>query len=304
MYVFFFRVKVKNIFIAGGTGFVGSNLKKFLENKGYSVKLLSRSDGGSSIIKYPKSADELSKIISGSFAVINLAGASIAGKRWTEEYKNVLYNSRIDTTKFLVEAISKAEIKPEVFVSASAIGYYGDAGDKELTEESPSADGFVAKICVDWEIEAKKAEDYTKVFIPRIGVVLGKDGPLKQISLPFKLFVGGPFGPGTQFFSWVSLIDLLRIIEWGIDNKKSGVYNAVNPGALKVKDFAKILGRTLKRPSLFRVPSFVVKIVLGEAAQEVLRSQNIKPQRLKNEGFMFVDKDLSSALKRIYSKGQ
>lgn len=290
----------KDIFITGGTGFLGEKLSEYWRSKGYNVTAISRSKGVNRIV-YPESAEMLAEIINGSKALVNLAGASIVGERWTPEFKKEIYDSRIDTTKFCSEAINLCEDPPETFISASAIGIYGDRGDEELAEDSELAEGFIADLCKDWE-KAAKVEN-TNLFIPRIGVVLDKGfGALGKMELPFKLFVGGPIGSGKQWFSWVDIDDLVKSFDYAIDKKLSGVYNIVSPNPVKMKDFAKTLGSVLSRPSLFKVPEFVLKIILGESAQEVLRSQKIYPEALKKAGFEFEYSDLKNSLKKIFRK--
>ena len=287
----------KVIFIAGGTGMLGQYLEKKFDKIGYKVKILTRSKNTHDI-EYPDEPEELAKLFEGATAIINLAGASIVGKRWNEKYKKILYNSRIKTTKYLVEAINHTENKPQLFISCSAVGYYGDRGEEEITEEKSSADGFVANICKDWEKEALLADIPT--FIPRIGIVLAKEGgALQEMLTPFKYFVGGPIGSGNQYFPWIHIEDVFRIFEFAIELKLEGVYNTVAPQQIKMKEFASTLGKVMKRPSLFPVPSFALKLILGESAQEILRSQRVIPQKLKEANYEFKFKDLKVALKDL-----
>lgn len=292
----------EKIFIAGGSGFIGTKLKKFWESNDYEVIVLSRSANPSlNRIAYPESTEDFAKLISGSKALVNLAGASIAGKRWTPDYKKELYDSRIDITKACTNAILKSEVPPTIFISASAIGIYGDRADETLTESSALEDGFIADLCKDWEKEAEPAKNKTTVFQPRIGVVLEKGfGALEKMELPFRLFVGGPVGSGTQWFSWIDIDDIVSIFDWAINNKPEGIFNVASPNPVKMKDFAKALGEALRRPSLFPVPEFVLKIVLGESAQEVVRSQKVLPERLIEEGYIFKYEKVDKSLKKIY----
>ncbi len=287
----------KQIFIAGGSGLLGQFLERHFDKNGYKVTILSRS-GGSHDVKYPDTPEELAELISGASAVINLAGASVVGKRWNKAYKKVLYDSRIKTTKYLVEAINIAEVKPQIFISASAVGYYGDAGDKELTEDLDNADGFIAELCRDWEAEAKKANVPT--FIPRIGIVLTKDGgALKEMLTPFKFFIGGPIGSGKQWFPWVHILDVFRIFKFAIEENLEGTYNIASPYPVRMSEFAKTLGKVMNRPSLFKVPGFVLKIILGESAQEVMRSQKVIPKNLTDKKLTFQYPHLKDALSNI-----
>lgn len=283
----------KKVYIAGGSGLIGSHLINKLESLNYQVFILSRSPGENTIV-YPEKEEELAKIIDGADAVINFAGASIVGKRWNEEYKKVLYDSRIKTTRYLVNAINLTENKP-FFISNSAVGYYGDRGNKSLDEDAKPEKGFIANLCIDWEEEALKAN--TKTFIPRIGIVLSTEGgALKEMLTPFKFFVGGPLSDGKQWFPWIHIDDLTSMFIYALENNLEGVANAVSPNPVQMNEFAQTLGKVLNRPSIFRVPAFVLKIVLGESAQEVLRSQRVKPQFILNTDFEYKFKTLEPAL--------
>lgn len=289
----------KRVYIAGGSGLIGSHLIKKLENLNYQVFILSRSPGEKTIV-YPEKEEELAKIIDGAAAVINFAGASIVGKRWNEEYKKILYDSRIKTTRYLVNAINLTENKP-FFISNSAVGYYGDRGNKSLDEDAKPEKGFIANLCIDWEEEALKAN--TKTFIPRIGIVLTTEGgALKEMLTPFKFFVGGPLSDGKQWFPWIHIDDLTSMFIYALENNLEGVANAVSPNPVQMNEFSQTLGTVMNRPSIFRVPAFVLKIVLGESAQEVLRSQKVKPQFILNTDFEYKFKTLELALKNLLKK--
>ncbi|MDC1068291.1 TIGR01777 family oxidoreductase [Candidatus Kapabacteria bacterium] len=289
-----------NIFITGGTGFIGTKLSEYWRSKGYNVKALSRSNGLNRIA-YPESTEDFASLINGAKAIVNLAGASIVGKRWDDEYKEELYSSRIEITKMCAEAISLCDNPPEIFISASAIGIYGDRGDEALNEESKLADGFIADLCKDWEKAAKSSESITNLFIPRIGVVLEPGfGALSKMELPFKMFVGGPVGSGKQWFSWIDIEDLILIFDFALDKKLNGVYNITSPNPVKMSDFARVYGKVLNRPSIFRVPEFILKIILGDSAQEVLRSQKVLPNSLEKAGYSHKYSDLYNSLKNKY----
>jgi hypothetical protein len=290
------------IYITGGTGFIGSKLSEFWRNKGYKVISISRS-AGVNRIKYPESAEHFSEIINNSYALVNLAGASIVGKRWNNEYKKELYDSRIDVTKFCAKAIDFANTPPKLFISSSAIGIYGDRGDEQLDEKSSIANGFIADLCRDWEKASELNRKDVPVFIPRIGVVLDRGlGALGKMELPFKLFVGGPIGSGKQWFSWVDIDDLISAFDFALEKRLSGVHNIVSPNSFRMKDFAKTLGKVLGRPSWFPVPKFVLDIILGESSQEVLRSQKILPNSLIKNGFEYQYSSLINSLKKIFNK--
>lgn len=287
----------KKIFIAGGSGLLGKYIEKHLDKDGFKVKVLTRQKNTHDI-EYPESPEELAKMIEGAEAIINLAGASIVGKRWNKEYKQILYDSRIKTTKYLVDAINLTQNKPKIFISASAVGFYGDRGDNLLLEEATPAEGFVAQICIDWEKEALKCDIPT--FIPRIGICLAKEGgALKEMLTPFQFFVGGPIGSGQQYFPWIHIADLYAIIKFAMENNLEGVYNAVAPEQVRMKDFAKTLGKTINRPSIFPVPSFALKIILGESSQELLRSQRVAADKISKQNFKFQFEKLDMALKNL-----
>lgn len=289
----------KKIFIAGGSGLIGKRLTQKLNELNYQTIILSRKDSKISV-KYPNSPKELAKLIDGADAIINLAGANIVGKRWNKEYKKELYDSRINTTRLLVEAINLTHNKP-YFISTSAVGYYGDRGNKVLNEDTNPDNGFIASICTDWEDEAKKAD--TKTFITRIGIVLANEGgALKEMLLPYKLFIGGPLSNGKQWFPWIHIDDLLYVYVNAIENKLTGTANIVSPHQVQMNEFAQTLGSVLHRPAIFRVPAFAVKLILGEASQEVLRSQRVNPKYLLDINFNFKFNTLSSALKDLLEK--
>jgi uncharacterized protein (TIGR01777 family) len=206
--------------------------------------------------------DEWKDYLEGKDAIIHLAGASLAAKRWNENYKLEIYKSRIESTKNLVNAIRKCEVKPKVFITSSAVGYYGNRGDDLLIEENQPGEDFLAKLCYDWENEAEKVErsDVRNVSL-RIGFVLSqKGGVLKQFLIPFKLFIGGPLGNGNQWFPWIHIDDLVNILVYTLNNEslKRSV-NSVSPGIVKMKDFASTLGNVLHRPSLFPVPKLLLR---------------------------------------------
>lgn len=251
------------------------------------------------VVEWKNYDKDYSVYLEGKDAVIHLAGASVAGKRWTPSYKKEIYDSRINTTRNLVSSIDKCKQKPEVFISASAIGFYGDRGDSILTETSSVGKDFLSNVCDDWEKASERIEmlNVRRVII-RTGIVLSiDDGALKKILLPFQLFVGGPLGNGKQWFSWIHLADIISLYLFLLDKKsQKGIFNAVSPQPVQMKTFAKRLGKVLHKPSLFPVPKFVLKLVMGESASAILASQKIKPEALLNAGYKFKFDDLESAL--------
>lgn len=305
-------MKPKKILITGGTGFIGRYLTSELMKEGHYLAIVTRSPA-----KYKEEEAENQRFISwdANFpgemekaeVIINMAGENLAGdgpfgKRWTDTVKKKIYNSRIDTTRKLVEAINRAESKPEVLISASAINYYGDSGDQELDESDSPGTDFLADVCKDWENEALKASsDGVRVVIPRFGAVLEDDGGmLKKLKLPFSMFVGGPLGNGGQFISWIHMRDLCRSILFAIHHPElQGPYNATAPEPATMNELANEMGRVMNRPSFFKVPEFVLNIMLGEATAPILSSVRAQPKVLQKHGFKFEFEDIGEALADI-----
>lgn len=303
------------ILVTGATGFVGKPLTHALLKKGHSVSVLSRnasraqkslSEGiePSLALKLESftwdSEKELppTAALEGVDAVVNLAGESVAGSRWSESVKKRIRDSRVKSTRNLVQALARLTRKPTVFVSASAIGFYGDQKEKALTEDSPQGAGFLASVCHDWEVEAAKADCGRKVTI-RIGLVLGPNGGALGKMLPaFKLGGGGKLGHGEQWMSWIARADLVSMFVAAIENPKwQGVYNGASPGPVRNSEFTKTLGHLLHRPTLLTVPSFALRLTFGEMADEtLLASQKILPDRIRETDFRFEFQDLKSAL--------
>jgi uncharacterized protein (TIGR01777 family) len=296
-----------NILISGGTGFIGSFLCDRLAQDGHFLTLISRSpekytEESAKNQSYISWDSDLSKAMDKADVVINLAGENLFGKRWTDEVKKRLYSSRIDLTNKLVDAMRESSTPPDLMISASGINYYGDSGDEVLTEEHGPGDDFLANLCVDWEAAAMKAQDLgVRVAIPRIAPVLeDNDGIIDKMKLPFSLFVGGSLGSGDQYLSWIHMYDMISAITTPIENPEiSGPYNAASPNPVQMDEFASTMGRVMNRPSLFRVPEFVLNTVLGEAATPVLASLRIQPKVLQKAGFEFHFADLEVALADI-----
>ena len=263
--------------IAGASGLIGTELSKALQAR------------GDEVVKLPRGSAD----IAGADVVVNLAGASVGGKRWSPSYKKEILESRVLTTRRIVEA------RPRVLINASAVGYYGGRGDEVLDESaSPGAD-FLAGVVVEWEKEAAKAS--SRVVMLRTGIVLSKHGgALQQMLPPFKAFVGGPIGSGKQWFPWIHIADEVGAILWAIDRAElSGPVNLVAPGIVTMKDFATALGKALHRPSLFPVPAGPLKVLLGEFAGVLLEGQRAIPRKLLDSGFNFRFPDLDAALADI-----
>ncbi|MDR9415164.1 MAG: TIGR01777 family oxidoreductase [Gracilimonas sp.] len=296
-----------NILITGGTGFIGEELRMMLLKEGHNLVIVTRNPG-----KYENESaknqefiswdDDLSMQMNTMDAVINLAGENLFGQRWSPEVKKRIQESRVNSTEKLVEAMRNADNPPQVFVSASASGIYGDNGDKVLSEEAKVADDFLAEVCQKWEAASQKASEFgVRVVNPRIGIVLEEGGgALEKMLTPFRLFVGGPVGSGEQYMSWVHRTDLCRALIFPIDNEKfSGAYNVCAPNPVTMNSFAGALGEQMNRPSVFRVPEFVLGIVLGESAKPVTDSIRMQPKKLQISGFEFRFEEIEEALADI-----
>ncbi|MCX6166125.1 MAG: TIGR01777 family oxidoreductase [Ignavibacteriae bacterium] len=285
----------KRIIITGATGLIGKNIVPILIEKGYGITIFTRNvesaknkfdNSRIKFIKwdYSQPYDKIIEQIENCFAVVNLAGASIAGKRWNDEYKKELYNSRVITTKKIADAISKCKSKPSCLINTSAIGFYGTDGTEVLNEESADGDDYLAKLCFDWEKEAMEAEKYgVRAVTLRIGMVLDKnEGALKKFLLPFKLFAGGYQGTGKQWISWIHIDDLINLIIFSIENQEiKGAINCTSPKTVSNMDFCKSLGKVLHRPSYFPVPGFILKLVIGDFAEYLLKGRKVIPDLLK-----------------------
>ena len=290
-----------HIFITGGRGFVGSALTKFFLKKKYKITILSRDSSDLSDVRIINSTEEISpdEIID---VIINLAGASIS-KRWSESYKKQLVKSRLDITRDVVSLIKSLKTKPELFISASAIGYYGSQNNEYIDEDSTYIDDFTHELCDLWEKEAAKAEKFgVRTCITRLGVVLGKNGgALKEMLPVFKLAIGGKVGSGKQFFSWVHIDDVVDVFNFLIQDKsQTGKYNLISPNPITNYDFTKELGKTLCRPTIFPLPALVVKMIFGEMGEKLLlNGAAIYPKKLLDSGYSFKFKTIALTLKDI-----
>jgi uncharacterized protein len=295
------------ILVTGSTGLVGNALVSALAKDGHTVCRLMRPEsavaGGTKDgfnVAWNPATGELGGAAVGADAVVNLAGASIAGGRWTAERKALLRTSRIDTTRALVTALAKMNARPRVLVSASAIGIYGNRGDELLTEESKAGSDFLAGLAQEWEAEALKAEALgIRVMLARFGIILAREGgALAKMLLPFKLAVGGKLGSGQQWMSWVTLEDVVEILRMAVEKADArGAVNVVAPQPVRNAEFTKVLAKSLHRPALFPAPAFALRLVLGEMADALLlSSQHVAPQRLEQSGYQFLHADLASAM--------
>jgi len=266
--------------ITGASGFVGSHIKKVFED--YIV--IDRKDTQEDIVAKLNGVD----------VVINLAGAPII-KRWSDEYKKILYSSRIETTKKLVNAINKSDVKQ--FISTSAIGAYPDNNPYDESFEG-YGDDFLAHVTKEWENEAKKCNKPTAII--RFGVILGGDGgALAQMLTPFKLGVGGIIGDGKMMTSWIDIDDLMSMYKFIVDKKLAGVFNATAPTPVTNYEFTKTLGRVLNRPTLFPLPEFVLKMIFGEGSTVLTGSKEVYPKAIMEAGFEFQYKNIEESLKNI-----
>jgi uncharacterized protein (TIGR01777 family) len=298
------------VLVTGSTGFVGTALVSALAGAGHTICRLVRPEsaarGGAKDgfnVPWNPATGELGGAAVGADAVVNLAGASIAGGRWSTERKALLRSSRVETTRALVTALAKMNARPRVLVSASAIGYFGSRGDELLGEESAAGADFLAGLTREWEVEAVKAEALgIRVVRARFGIILARHGgALAKMLLPFKMGVGGRIGSGQQWMSWVTLEDVIGIILLALGNRAvQGAVNVVAPNASSNADFTRELSRAVHRPALFPAPAFALRLALGEMADALLlSSQRVVPQKLQQLGYRFLHPDLASALAAI-----
>ena len=304
------------IFISGSTGLVGSALVDHFSQQGHTITRLVRA--GTKRPRQVAGLRELPQVawnpqsgllnsrVADVDAVLHLAGASIAGHRWTPAWKRELRESRVTATRNLVASLGQLHRPPQVFIAASAIGYYGNRGDEELTEASTPGDDFLAQLTVHWEAEAARASEFgARVVILRFGIILARQaGALPRIALPFCLGFGGKIGPGRQWMSWVALEDVVGIVVFALEaNLLSGPVNAVSPNPVRNSEFSSTLGRVLHRPAIFPTPAFGLRLALGEMADALLlASQRVSPQKLQNLGYRFLYTDLEKALTAVWKR--
>ena len=292
--------------IAGGTGFLGSALIRAFRADGHRVLVLTRRPRhDDDRVWNPSDPSDRSwmTVVDGVDAVINLAGESIATRRWTAARKRALLDSRVNATTSLVQAMDAARRQPQVLLNASAIGVYGNRGDESLTEDSAPGSDFLAGICLEWERLARKASPASRVVLLRTGLVLHRSGGvLPPLALPFRLFVGGPVGSGRQFMSWIHLDDWVGLVRWALATATlSGPLNLTAPAPVTNADFGRALGRALGRPSFMPTPAFALKLALGEMADAlILGGQRVLPARGQAMGYRFQYMALEDALSAIY----
>ncbi len=286
------------VVITGGTGLIGRRLVDRLIQAGHRAVVLSRAPErvtdlpeGAAVARWDRAAvDDLAATISGADAVVHLAGENIGGGRWTKPRKRRIRESRVAGSRAIAEAFERAESRPPVLIQASAVGYYGPSGDEELTEASPSGDDFLAATCREWEAASAGVEALgVRRALIRSGVVLStRGGALPKMMLPFKLFAGGPAGSGRQWLPWIHIEDEVGAIRFLIERSEAvGPFNLTSPNPLTNREFSRVLGRVMGRPSLLPAPAFALKLALGEMSTLLLDGQRALPSRLVEHGFAF-----------------
>lgn len=301
-------VKQMNVVVSGSRGLIGSALLPALTTQGHTVKRLVRSAPHSDQdIPWDPASGEIDVArLEGTNAVVHLAGDNIASGRWTDEKKKRLRESRIKGTKSLCEALAGMNNPPDVLICASAIGYYGDTGDQTVDEGNPSGEGFLAELCRDWEAATAPARERgIRVVNLRFGIVLSpRGGALAQMLTPFQMGAGGIIGNGRQYMSWVAIDDVAGIIAHVLQDKQvSGPVNAVSPNPVDNKEYTRVLGKVLHRPTIFPIPAFGARLVFGEMADELLlASGRVMPTKLSAAGYRFQYPDLEDALRHVLGK--
>ena len=297
------------VVVTGGTGFLGGALVERLRGDGHTVTVLTRGPSGAGRVHWDPDvpSGEWTSTLDGSDAVINLAGESIAGGRWTARRKALIRDSRTASTRALATAIRAARRPPPVFVSGSAMGIYGSRGDEPLTEDSAPGSDFLASVGIEWEREALAAAPVTRVVLVRTGLALDKSGgALPQIAMPFYVFAGGPLGSGQQYMSWIHRDDWVEMVRWALSNAAvSGSLNATAPNPMTNREFARTLGGVLRRPGFVPTPAFALRLALGEMADALLlNGQRVLPAKAQSLGFAFRYPVLEPALRRIFAASQ
>jgi uncharacterized protein (TIGR01777 family) len=297
------------VVVAGGTGFLGRRLISSLHDEGHTVTLLTRHAGGlpegtvsATTVWDGVSSGKWWEAIAEADAVYNFCGASIAGRRWTTAYKKRILDSRVLPTRALARALCSTGRKDAVFMSASAVGFYSGEPEEIADETTPPGQGFLSQTSVQWEEEAMAAgASGVRVVVPRIGIVLDRHaGALHRMLLPFRLFAGGPLGSGKQWMPWIHVDDVIAALTFALANTSlRGPVNVTAPGVVTMHAFASSLGRVLHRPSWLQVPSPVLRVILGEMAELVLKGQRVSPSKLLAAGFVFRYPNLPEALETL-----
>ena len=290
------------VLVSGATGLIGKAVTSELERAGHEITALSRKPSGGEIGWQPEDEPAPVHALESARVVIHLAGEPIAEKRWTEEVKRRIRNSRVIGTRNLVRGIESAEKRPAVLVCASAVGYYGDRGDEVLDEASPPGQGFLPEVCIEWEGEARRAEEFgVRVVHLRTGMVLSTDGgALAKMLPPFRLGIGGRLGSGDQWVSWIHIADVAGIVMHSIEKESvRGPVNTVAPGIVRNAQFTRELASALDRPAFLPVPEFALNLVFGEMAELLLSSQRVNPRVAVETGYRFRFPEVATALKDL-----
>jgi hypothetical protein len=308
------------VIITGGTGLIGRALANHLAKGGHEVVVLSRNPNktsglpaGARVVQWDaRSADGWGQLADGAGAIVNLAGASIAGEgllpsRWTSQRKRAIVESRLNAGRAVVEAIRAATVKPDVLIQSSAVGYYGTSNEATFTEDSPAGNDFLADTCKQWEASTAAVESLgVRRPVIRTGVVLTtKGGVLPSLSLPYKLFAGGPVGSGRQPLPWIHIDDEVDAIRYLIETPTArGPFNLTTPNPVTNAEFGRVLGKVLGRPHYLPAPGFAFKLAFGETAMLVLEGQRVLPKKLLEAGYSFRFTEVEPALRDIFQTGK
>ena len=300
------------ILITGATGLIGRPLCRVLSDEGHTVIALSRSPQKAGDLAAAKvyewqsqSGPPPAEALEALDAAVHLAGEPIAARRWSDEQKRRIRDSRVMSTRHLVNGIGATRPRPAALISSSAVGFYGERGDEQLDEDAAPGEGFMSELCREWEAEAERAsESGIRVVLVRTGVVLARrGGALEKMLPPFKLGVGGKIASGRQWFPWIHLDDIVEIFRYALSTPSlSGAVNGVAPAVVTNKEFTEQLARALHRPALFPVPEFALRMLFGEMADVLLGSQRVVPRRLLDSGYEFRYPQLAPALEDLVGK--
>ncbi|MGB3714867.1 MAG: TIGR01777 family oxidoreductase [Candidatus Promineifilaceae bacterium] len=307
------------IVIAGGTGLIGRALVEDLVGAGHDIVVLSRNSAvqsstfpeGVQLAQWDASEiGDWSRLVDGSDVVVNFAGENIAGERflpgrWTEAKKRLLKSSRVDAGEVISRSIAEANARPRALIQASAVGYYGPRGDEIVTESTSAGYDYLAKLCAAWEESSEGVEQHgVRRVILRTGLVLStRGGPLPRLIKQYRLFAGGPFGNGEQYWPWIHLDDVVGAIRFLMeDDSANGPFNVTSPTPVTNRQFSKAFGRVLGRPSFWPIPAFVMKLLVGEVSVVVLKGQRAIPEKLNSLGFYFEFSDLGAALEDVMGR--
>ena len=292
-----------NIVLAGATGFLGRALTRRLAEDGHSLTVLTRTPRQPREVRWDPAGDPsaVAPLLQHADAVVNLAGAPIS-KRWTAAHKREMWDSRIQSTRTLVEAIKRLPKVPATLVNASAVGIYGARGDEPITEATAAGSTFLASLARHWEQEALAAPTGTRVVLLRSGIALDRDGgALPRMVMPFRFFLGGRLGSGRQYLSWIHRDDWVAMVRWALTaTAVSGPLNVTAPNPVTNAEFSRTIGRVLGRPSLLPVPAIALRVAVGEMAGELVTGQRVLPDKARGGGFVFRYPELEGALREMY----